>query len=164
MKNLVRLFILLIVVLVAAPVAAQGPGGTKVTDDDVNRVARKLYCPVCENIPLDTCGTAACAQWRDEIRIQLESGKSEEQIVTDFVTRYGDRVVGTPQDPTLRALSLITPWVISAAALALAVVIFIRWRRDLKTPEPAVDLTSTSSNTSIDEYRARLERDLARRR
>src|SRR5687768_4143054 len=29
--------------------------GSAPTDDDVNRVARQLYCPVCESTPLDVC-------------------------------------------------------------------------------------------------------------
>ena len=86
----------------------------------MNAIAKKLYCPVCENITLDTCGTAACADWRDEIRLQLEQGRTEDQIINDFVSRFGDRVVGTPQDTALRALSLVTPWVIIAGVLLLA--------------------------------------------
>ena len=33
-----------------------------VTDDEVNALAQELYCPVCENVPLDVCPTRACAQ------------------------------------------------------------------------------------------------------
>jgi cytochrome c-type biogenesis protein CcmH len=150
------------------PIVAQG-GNTTVTDDDVNAVARKLYCPVCENIPLDTCGTVACGQWRDEIRIQLEGGATPQQVIDSFVARYGDRVVGTPQDPTLRSLSLVTPWVISALALLAAIFAFIRWQRSRSaTASAAGTLASqTSADSTLpspDEYLARLEDDLARRR
>ena len=41
------------------------------SDDEVNRIAHQLYCPVCENTPLDVCPTEACRQWRDLIRQQL---------------------------------------------------------------------------------------------
>ena len=44
------------------------------SDDDVNRIAHQLYCPVCENVPLDVCGTQACAQWRELIREKLGQG------------------------------------------------------------------------------------------
>ncbi|MBZ0290631.1 MAG: cytochrome c-type biogenesis protein CcmH, partial [Anaerolineae bacterium] len=91
-----------------------------VTADDVNAIARKMYCPVCENIPLDVCPTTACAQWRDEIRSELEAGRTETEIVNAFVARYGDRVVGTPQDPLLRNLSLVTPWLIGIVVVASA--------------------------------------------
>jgi cytochrome c-type biogenesis protein CcmH len=130
-----------------------------------------LFCPVCENIPLDVCGTAACAQWRDEIRLQLESGKTDQQVIDDFVQRYGDRVVGTPQDPTLRALALITPWVISLVALGAAAFVFLRWRaeqvalsRKAAQSGVASGNQTAAARASENEYRARLERDLARRR
>ncbi len=164
---LIALSILLVLaaLIVVSTVNAQDGGKKKVTDDEVNAVASKLYCPVCEGVPLDTCGTQACAQWRDEIKIQLESGQSEQQVIDSFVARFGDRVVGTPQTPTLRALSLVTPWVISAAALLVAVVTFIRWRinqaRDDKVATPTA---AASHSENMDAYRARLEKDLARRR
>ncbi len=174
----ILIFGLLVLLAYAAPipsrVRAQGgatPAPKTVSDDQVNRVASRLFCPVCENIPLDTCGTAACAQWRDEIRLQLESGKTEQQVVDDFVARYGDRVVGTPQDPTLRALTLVTPWLISLIALGAAAFVFLRWRAELVAQSRMVEAPSVgpgalqaSAPTSENEYRARLERDLARRR
>ncbi|HET6824267.1 MAG TPA: cytochrome c-type biogenesis protein CcmH, partial [Anaerolineales bacterium] len=56
------------------PVSAQGPTPT---DDEVNRIAKQLYCPVCESTPLDACPTEACRQWRDLIRTMLAEGRSE---------------------------------------------------------------------------------------
>jgi len=50
-----------ILVVAVTPALAQTPQPPKVTDDAVNSVAKELYCPVCENIPLDVCPTQACA-------------------------------------------------------------------------------------------------------
>jgi cytochrome c-type biogenesis protein CcmH len=150
--------------LLVAPANAQDGGKKKVTDDEVNAVASKLYCPVCEGVSLDTCGTQACAQWRDEIRVQLESGESPQQVIDNFVARYGDRVVGTPQDPTLRALSLVTPWVMSALALVIAAITFARWRINQSRSAETLPAAAAPTSDSADVYRARLERDLARRR
>jgi cytochrome c-type biogenesis protein CcmH len=79
--------------LVIRVVAAQG--GT-VTDDQVNAVAKKLNCPVCENVPLDVCETQACIQWRDLIRHKLAAGETPEQIIVYFQTTYGDQVLQEP--------------------------------------------------------------------
>ncbi len=156
----------------ALPAAAQAdptpqPAGPprSVTDDEVNAIAEGLYCPVCENIPLDTCGTAACADWRNEIRLMLEAGYSEAQIVADFVRRFGDRVVGVPQDPALAALSLVTPWVIIALSLGVAFSIFLRWRSAHATqPAPAAPTTPVPAPApaaeTADRYRDLLEQDL----
>src|SRR5512144_604879 len=66
------------------------------TDDDVNRIAKQLYCPVCENTPLDVCPTEACRQWRELIRTMLSEGKSEAEIKEYFVNQYGARVLNEP--------------------------------------------------------------------
>jgi cytochrome c-type biogenesis protein CcmH len=141
--------------------AASAQPRTTVTDDDVNAIAKDLYCPVCENITLDTCGTAACADWRYEIRLQLEAGMNADEIKADFVRRFGDRVVGTPYDPILRALSLVTPF----ALIVLGAYVFFRVTRG-SWGQPAVHrLDRLSSDRpaepgSVDSLRAQIERDI----
>ena len=73
---------LLLGLLVAGAVSAQQPTPS---DDQVNAIAKQLYCPVCENIPLDVCPTTACAQWRELIRQKLDDGWTEQQIKDYFV-------------------------------------------------------------------------------
>lgn len=154
-RNILRWISLLGIVFVASSAAAQDAQPTPViTDDQVNAIASGLYCPVCENIPLDACGTAACDDWRYEIRLQLEAGMTEQEIVDDFVRRFGDRVVGTPQDPLLRAISLVTPYLLIGAALIAAFIVLARWQR--RKPQP---MPPTSAPT--DYYEAQIEQDLA---
>lgn len=132
-----------------------------VTADEVNRVAQRLYCPVCPNERLDACQTAACASWRDDIRRQLEAGQTEEQIVADFVRRYGERAAGTPLDPTLRALSLYTPYIFAVIVLVIGVVTFLRWRGHRSAAQVAADGAVTAAGeTPDDAYRQLLEQDL----
>lgn len=147
---------LLMLVGLALPAAAQD-----ITDDQVNEVARKLYCPVCENIPLDVCPTQACAEWRAEIRTQLANGATEQDVINDFVARYGEQVVGTPLDPMLRALSLLTPWLIGLVAIVAAGYILVRWRGG--QPQRVVASVDASAKDD-DYYRARIEQDLQARR
>lgn len=140
--------------------AQDTPGDTvtTITDDQVNGIAKKLYCPVCENITLDTCPTAACEDWRYEIRLQLEAGLSEQQIVEDFVRRFGDRVVGTPIDPFLHALSVFTPWVLIALCLVAAAQILAKKRHE----NPSTGSTAANDEgTASDRYQDIFERDVA---
>jgi cytochrome c-type biogenesis protein CcmH len=164
-KRLLGLAICLILFVLLVPASAQDvePTALPVTADEVNAVARQMYCPVCENIPLDVCSTAACAQWRDEIRIQLSQGQSPEQVIENFVGRYGDRVVGTPQDPSLRALSLWTPWLLAGLVVIVVVIVFIGWSRSSRKAAAEIP-AGEAAVLSDDDYRARLERDLAARR
>jgi cytochrome c-type biogenesis protein CcmH len=130
-----------------------------ITDDEINDIAAGMYCPVCENIPLEVCGTAACDDWRNEIRLYLEQGWSEQEIIDDFVVRFGDRVVGVPQDPALRALSLVTPWLV--AGLALSGVAFMLWRRTRGRSAAGVAVSPTEPLASSNsDYHNLLDQDL----
>jgi len=67
------------------------------SDDEVNRVAKQLYCPVCPNTPLDVCETKACQDWRAQIKDQLTAGWTDEQVMQYFVDQYGERVLAEPR-------------------------------------------------------------------
>ncbi len=113
--------------LLAAPVSAQGPTPT---DDEVNRIAKQLYCPVCESTPLDVCPTEACRQWRDLIRTMLADGKSEAEIKQYFVTQYGARVLAEPPN---RLVSYLVP----AVAILIGVILLARGFQLWLKPAPA---------------------------
>jgi cytochrome c-type biogenesis protein CcmH len=149
MTRLIALLVTVAFCLAGAMALAQDAPG-EVTADQVNAVAEKLYCPVCENIPLDTCGTAACADWRNEIKLQLESGMTSDEVIADFVRRFGDRVVGIPQDPALNALTMVTVVVIIGAAVAGGVYFLLRHRRpsEAEAAAPVADAAAGAANSA----------------
>lgn len=103
------LFIGLIVLLSAISagiVEAQVPTPS---DDEVNRVASQLYCPICDNVSLDVCPLEACQTWRNLIREQLAQGWSDREIKDYFVAQYGDRVLGAPPARGLNWLLYVAP-------------------------------------------------------
>jgi cytochrome c-type biogenesis protein CcmH len=140
-----------------------GPGG--VTDDQVNAVARQLYCPVCENIPLDVCGTQACAQWREVIREKLGQGWGEQQIKDYFVAQYGDRVLAMPPARGLNWLVYIIPPLVILAGIFILYSAFRSWRKPAQAAavEPATLPPPDSAAASQDEYVKRLEEELNKR-
>ncbi len=118
------LLALLGALLVFGAAQAQAPTPAPVTDDQVNAIAGQLYCPVCENVPLDVCGTPACAQWRGLIREKLAQGQNQQQIKEYFVNYYGDRVLAEPPRRGLNWLVYVLPPVfILGGALILARVL-----------------------------------------
>ncbi len=149
-----------LLVLLVLPATAQEQA---ISDDQVNAIAGKLYCPVCENIPLDVCPTLACSEWREEIRTQLAGGATEQDVINDFVQRYGERVVGTPLDPMLRALSLLTPWLLGLGAVLSAGFILVRWRGGQSQRLTAAGNVDTAAKDDA-YYRTRIEQDLQTRR
>ncbi len=113
----------------AGPVFAQQPTPS---DNDVNRVAKQLYCPVCENTPLDVCPTQACEEWRELIRLKLSEGWTDEQIKDYFALQYGDRVLAEPPRRGLNWLVYILPIVFFAGGVVILVSVLRRMRAPAK--------------------------------
>ena len=106
-KNAIFLIALLLIFLVSARnTAAQGGGPSA---NEVNAIAKNLYCPVCESVPLDVCPTLACQQWRQQIADKLNEGYSDQQIYDFFVEQYGDRVLASPPARGLNWLIYVIP-------------------------------------------------------
>jgi cytochrome c-type biogenesis protein CcmH len=142
----------------AAPrAAAQSP--TPNVDDQVMRIAKNLYCPVCTGVPLDVCETQACVQWRDLIREKLLAGESEEQIRQYFITQYGDRVLGAPPPEGFNLSAYLLP---AAALLLGAFVIFWTARGWLKRPPGSTAPAATVPQVPS-EYAERIARELKAR-
>lgn len=146
---------LLLAACAGSPAAAPATQGAP-SADQVNAVAKNLYCPVCANVPLDVCGTAACAQWRNQIADLLAEGYTQQQVYDYFATQYGQGVLAAPPARGLNWLVyLLPPAAILAAALLLGRNLR-RWRQApaLQGKPPAVE----------DEYTRKLEEELNARR
>lgn len=102
---------------------AQGPN----VDDQVNRISKGLYCPVCPNTPLDVCQTQACVQWRALIKEKLLKGESEQQIVDYFVAQYGNQVLGAPPPQGFNWLAYILPGAGILVGASIAWLTVRRW-------------------------------------
>ena len=139
---------------------AQSPTPRPVTDDDVNAVARQLYCPVCENIPLDVCPTQACAEWRELIRQKLAAGWTEQQIKDYFAEYYGDRVLAEPPASGLNWIIYILPWVAFLGGAVIVGRVIISMRRKVSTATARIEPDSANAKNVDDPYLAKLEEDL----
>ena len=161
-SKLLWLLILLTLPSSTGVVYAQEPE-REVTDDDVNRVARELYCPICENTPLDVCETQACEDWRALIREKLAAGQSDQEIVEYFAGIYGERARATP---TTRGLSLAV-WLAPVIGSLIVALYFARLLRRwlargaatqrVAVPKPTLRL---HEQDELDDYVARLEREI----
>lgn len=133
------------------------------SDDAVNAIASQLFCPVCENTPLDVCPTQACAQWRELIREKLAAGWSETQIIDYFIEQYGARVVGVPpaigQDLLLYWLLYL---ILGVSVLGGIFLLYkaVRNRDQSAEKQPAAE---TVVQPPSNEYVARMEEELKKR-
>jgi cytochrome c-type biogenesis protein CcmH len=150
----------LVLLLMASPLAAQDP----VSDDEVNAIAKELYCPVCESTPLDVCPTQACADWREVIRTKLAEGQSEEEIRAYFEEQYGARALAEPP----RQGFTLAVWLLPIAAVLAGAFFFSRYIRRISAAgapagapeEPLPDHVEQASPPPRDDYESRIEQEL----
>ncbi len=140
----------------AAVVYAQGGGPGYPTDNDVNRVAKKLYCPVCPNTPLDICDTQACKDWRAQIKDELAQGWTDQQIIDYFVAQYGQRVLAEPERRGFTSLV----WILPVLSALLGVWIVYEILRSWRKRQPAESLTRLPAASVSPEVLKRIEREL----
>ncbi len=127
------------------------------TDDDVNRVAKQLYCPVCPNTPLDVCETKACQDWRAQIRDQLTAGWTDEQVIAYFVQQYGERVLAEPRRSGFTSFV----WLLPVLSIAIGLVVLAQILRGWKTKRPVSTLAPSGQPSTIPpEVLERLEKEL----
>lgn len=177
MKNTKFLLLPFFLILISAaliPFAAVTAQESTPSDDQVNAIAHQLYCPVCENTPLDVCPTTACHQWRELIRQMLAEGKSEAEIKQYFVDYYGARVLSEPPRSGIYWLVYVVPPLAFLAGAYLLFRAFQTWKRTAKESKSGssgsgpADKGPTSAghpaNTVDDDYVSRLEEELKKRK
>lgn len=135
-----------------------------VTPNDVNEVARELWCPLCSGVRLDACELKACDQMKDVIAIKLAEGENTESIKAYFIEQYGPQVLGEPPREGLNWLAWILPFV------ALILGALVLWRQISRMVRPATQAVAAGQapsapaerNRADDEYAAKLDEELAK--
>lgn len=154
--------------LSALPVAAQdAPNAAAITPDQVNDVARTLYCPLCSGVRLDACELKACDQMKEMIALKLAEGEDTATIRDYFVAQYGPQVLGEPPRQGFNWLAWVLPFVALAGG---GVYLWQRTRRMIQPPEtlpesaPAGSVRGDAAQDGAgrDDYSAKLDEELAK--
>ncbi len=143
-----------LLLLSADPVAAQVPA----TEAQAQSLERQLMCPQCPNERLDTCDRPVCRDMKRIIREQLADGRTPDDIILFFESRYGPRVrADLPFEGFNR---LLYGWIgLSLFAVAAGAAWYLRSvsRRPGPTPAPATapDDRWLDEQLAVDEQRER---------
>jgi len=153
MKLKVRLSVaLLLVSLVFIPTQANA---ATLTD-----LSKQFICQCGCTMVLDSCTHVECHS-REEmttlIKEELAQGKSEEQIIQLFVTRYGEQVLASPPKKGFNLVAWILPF---AAILAGAGVIYVVIRRWVSRGKLAETDATVEAAEETDKYQRQLEEEL----
>lgn len=109
-------------------------------EEQVRLVAAQLRCPVCQNLSVADSPSEMARGMRGVIRDQIEAGKTREQILDYFQSKYGDWILLSPRPRGLNLLVWVGPFAAALAGLAVAALAVRRWARRARLRErPAVD-------------------------
>jgi cytochrome c-type biogenesis protein CcmH len=111
----------------AAP-AAQDPA----LEQRVMRLSAELRCLVCQNQSLADSHADLAIDLKNQVRSQMQAGKSDAEIREFMVARYGDFVLYRPPLKSTTALLWAGPFVLLAAG-GLALGFYLRRRRQRLT-------------------------------
>ena len=143
--------------LTAAALTARGAPVTRA--EQAHEIAAALHCPVCKDLSAADSPAPLARQMRKQIRQQLDSGASPEQIRQGFVTAYGRSVLMSPPNQGWgRAARLAPPVLVGLAILLGGMTV----RRGLGSPA-AADRAHRPAALTL-EARDRVEQALARLR
>ena len=98
------------------------------------RLIAELRCLVCQNQNLADSNADLAKDLRDETYAMIKAGKSDEEIVTFMVNRYGDFVLYRPPVKATTFLLWFGPLILAAVA-GIILVLQIRRRRQASAPE-----------------------------
>lgn len=102
------------------------------TEQRLISISEEMRCLVCQNESLAGSRSDLANDLRREIRILIKEGKSDEQIRTFMVERYGDFVLYRPPVKPITWLLWIGPFVILLIGIS-GLLTYLR-RRDRNVP------------------------------
>lgn len=114
----------------AAPLAAD-----PAVEARLNRIAEELRCLVCQNESIAASRAELAMDLKREVREMIRAGKSDDEIRTFMVNRYGDFVLYRPPLKRSTLLLWLSPFLLLAAGIA---AVFVLLRRRRRQPEAAL--------------------------
>ena len=134
-------------------------------DQEVRDVGSQLKCLTCQGETVADSPSVFGEESRYVIRQQLQSGKSEQQVIQYFVSRYGNRILLSPQWQGFQLLAWLVPIGMLLVGLSLVYATLRTWRVQATaiTAEQEKEEENIAENTddALERYREQLERELA---
>jgi cytochrome c-type biogenesis protein CcmH len=136
-----RLWLSMLALLLCGLAAAQEArplAEDPVLEAKVMRIAEELRCLVCQNETIAASHADLAVDLRQQIRLKLQQGQSQAQILDFMVQRYGDFVLYRPPVKSSTWLLWGGPFLLLGVALA-GLIFNIRRRRQAPVPLQAAE-------------------------
>jgi cytochrome c-type biogenesis protein CcmH len=153
-----RPFLALLVVLLSAPVLADGA-------PSFQEIEESLTCQCGCGLTVHACNHLQCPSaipLRQEIREQMSQGLTKEQVLAHFEQRYGEKILSSPTTRGFNLAAWTMPFAILLAGTVLVVLTLRRWRRAGERPGPRGPVAAVPNAGEQSAHERTLERELQR--
>ncbi len=155
--------LLLLPVMLMCMAAAPDPGeqlGDPAKEARARALMHEFRCVVCQNESIDDSEADLARDLRRIVRDQVAAGRSDAEVRSFMVARYGEFVLLRPSFDAGNAVLWLTPVVLVAAA---ALVLFLNRRRSAGLEPPLTEeeeskLAQLSAGEDVDTIRTNIRR------
>lgn len=154
-RDLCRL--LALIFLLEALCASEG--FAQVFSAEVKKVSENFVCQCGCNHQLSGCGMLYCGSagpLRTEINEMLEAGRSEKEIVGEFITKFGKLILSAP---TGEGFDLVA-WTMPVIALMVGLIVVYATIRSWLNRKPILTYGQGKVAVIPEEYQRRLKKEL----
>lgn len=127
-------------------------------DKEATTLYQQVFSPFCPGRSLNDCPSSKAAELKDEMRAQLEAGKSGDEILQGVFAKYGEQYRTVPKFAGVGILVWLVP--VSFVVLGLLLAISFSLRRGRTTVSESGGATaplSEEDERKIQEELSRLE-------
>jgi len=135
-----RLLLLALLLLMAAPLAAQAPARTPASDRVAQEAIAQLRSPYCPGLMLEVCPSGQAELLRDSIRDMAAQGQARDEIVEAVLARHGEEWRAVPKRNGFGMLAWIATPIVLLAGAALVGMRLRAMRAAAPAPAPAAPL------------------------
>lgn len=148
--------------VVVAMLAFAGPALaadlTPQQESQAKSIEGKLIAPCCWTQTVADHESNASEEIKAGIRSMLAGGSSEQDIISFYKERYGERILAAPEKSGFNLMAYLFPAAMTLVALAVIVVMLQRWRSREEAVTPV--RVERTADTGDEALRRRLDDEL----
>ena len=127
-------WVLLLAIAAAALAVGAHRSSGEGLDARVMHIAGEVRCPVCEGQSAAQSQAAASIQIRDQIRHELVSGETQDEVLSGLVRAYGPGILEKPEASGVGLVVWVLPVIAAVGGVVGLAFAFRRWRSRLGAP------------------------------
>lgn len=156
MRSVTIFLISLVCTLSVSVGTALGDERSEALDREATNLYQQVFSPFCPGRSLNDCPSSKAAELKDDMRAQLEAGKSGEEILQGVFQKFGDQYRAVPKFAGVGILVWLVP--VGFVALGLAIAVALSFRRR----SPAAQSASLPEQRISAEEERRIQEELSK--